>query len=245
MEIVAEENLKEDPSKKLLFTVGNINGNFQLLIKMIEEIENCGIFCKGDKVVFLGNFIGGKGEDREIIDTLRDYELARPNQCVIIRGANEQRMLTSKKNFFESELGKGVLKSYRQSPPIYQTSVVNDLDIQQFVDDSIWLSTLPSWYKSNKYFFVHAGVNPKRDLEDQNVGGFMFINDEFYSSGKVFSHRIVHTHTGQKLVYAKNRFGIGREEAGTLRCFVMNDKKISDTEFGPSVEEVIRVKASA
>jgi serine/threonine protein phosphatase 1 len=237
MILAKAEDLRVDPSKKLIFTVGNVNGNPSLLTKIIEEIEESQIFCKNDKVVFLGNFIGATGDTRSVIDILKDYQKDRPDQAVVLRGAREQKMLCAKPNFFKSNLGSGVLKSYRRTPAMYNPQK-NSIQIDSFVRDSLWLGTLPMFHQSDRYFFVHAGVNPTKDLDKQNLGGFMFIQDEFYKSGKMYSHMIVHSHKGEKPIYAKNRFGVGQGQGKTLSCCVMNDMPSAKKH----VEEVITVR---
>jgi len=237
MKLARAEDLASDPSRQLIWTVGNINGNYLLLMKLIEEIEESQIFCKNDKVVFLGDFIGASGDSQSVIDVLKDYQKDRKDQAIILRGAREQKMLCAKPNFFKSNLGKGILRSYRRAGSIYQPKI-NDLQVESYIKDTMWLGTLPMYYQSNKYFFVHSGVNPEKDLDKQNLGGFMFIQDEFYKSGKVYNQMIIHSHKDSKPIYARNRFGIGQGHAKTLACYVLNDtlkeKKL--------VEEVITVK---
>ncbi len=237
MILAKAEDLRVDPSKRLIFTVGNVNGQPTLLTKIIEEIEESQIFCKNDKVVFLGNFVGMGGDSQACIDILKDYQKDRPQQAVVLRGAAEQKMLVAKPNFFKSNLGKGVLKSYRRGSSLYQTNV-NDLHIDRIIRDTTWLGELPMYHQSEKYFFVHSGVNPLKDLDKQNQGGFMFIQEEFYKSGKVYNHMIVHSHQGEKPVYAKNRFGVGQGQGKALSCYVLNDS-IKDNKH---VEEVITVR---
>lgn len=218
------ENLRADPSQRMLFTIGNINGNVQLLLKMIAEIEECGMFCTNDKVIILGNFIGATGDTQEVIDVLKEYQSQRKGQVVVIRGAREQKMLCAKKNFFQSELGKGVLKSYRKPGSQYRPKECNYIDCRQITADSLWLETLPMYFQSDKYFFVHSGVNPDRDLDKQNLGGFMFIQDNFYKSPRVYDYAVVHTHPGFKSEFKTARVSIGQGDKKSLTCFMINDR---------------------
>lgn len=238
--------LREDKSKSLIYTIGNINGDLGLLQETIESIEESTLLASNDKIVFLGNFISAKGDSSEVISLLKEYQEARPDQVVIIRGANEQRMIQSKRNFYQSELGKAVLKCYRIPVSMYTQLYKNRLDIKRYMEHVSWLSELPMCFQSEKFFFVHAGVDPEKDLQKQMMGGFMFISNDFYKSQKMFSHLVVHSVPEGKSCIKQNRIGIGCADELGLRCFVLNDKKSqlpSVVEpWGKIVEETMLIK---
>ncbi len=243
------ENMRSDPTQRMLFTIGNVNGNAELLLEMIEQIEDCGMLCANDKVVFLGNFISAAGDSAEVIDILRWYQESRPNQVIIIRGEREQKMLCAKKNFFQSELGKGVLRSYLQPIRRHSQTEINFIDTKQFTLDTLWIETLPLYLKTDKYFFVHSGVNPDKDLDKQNLGGFMFIQDPFYKSAKMYNLAIVHTHPGVKVESKPSlgRLSIGQGDGKSLTCFLCSDRRPSAAPhtFGKMYEETLTVEMVA
>jgi hypothetical protein len=100
LKLKPENMLRSDPSKGLLYAVGAINGRCDLLLRMIDQIENCGTFAANDRVVFLGNYIAETGDSEKVLDIIRSYRMLRPKQAIFLRGCNEQFMLRSKINFF-------------------------------------------------------------------------------------------------------------------------------------------------
>jgi len=81
-----------------------------------------------------------------------------------------------------------------------------------------YLATLPLYVESNKYFFVHAGVNPTRKIEDQTEEDLLWIRDDFLNASDlsratnkivVFGHSPTIAFTGKAEIYiAEDRIGI-------------------------------------
>ena len=242
--------LKEDPTKGWIYAVGNVNGNPTLLNKMISQIEGCSL-ARNDKIVFLGNFISEIGNNKEVINILREYQSVRPDQVVIIRGAREQHMVLSRKSFFTSDLGKNTLKQYTTHNALFHMLARSRFDKADFVNARTWLDTLPCYYKSKKYFFTHSGVNPMKDLGKQEVGGLMFIQDLFYKSDRQYEKVIVHTMPTDHCHFKSHRIGIGQHPTkgkGVLSCYILNDQW-PDMEsartpfFGKTIEGMLRVES--
>jgi serine/threonine protein phosphatase 1 len=58
-----------------------------------------------------------------------------------------------------------------------------------------WLRSLPVSYDDGRRFFVHAGVDPARPLDDQDRNDQIWIRESFLSYGGDFGRLIVHGHT--------------------------------------------------
>ncbi|MEM7059387.1 MAG: metallophosphoesterase family protein [Pseudomonadota bacterium] len=86
------------------------------------------------------------------------------------------------------------------------------------------------------YLFVHAGINPKRRLEDQEPDDMLWIRDRFIHSGREFDAVIVHGHTpSRKIDVRPNRVGIdtGAVFGGEMSCLVLEGhRKLRLTENG-------------
>jgi serine/threonine protein phosphatase 1 len=240
-------DLKPDPSKGLLYAIGQINGRSDLLLKMIDQIENYGTFAANDRVIFLGNYIAETGDNERVLDIIRSYQRVRPQQVIILRGEKEQYMLRAKMNFYTSPLGRNTLSNYRRQQTQYNQPPLNELRITKFINDQNFLESMPVYYRSEKYFFVHGGVDPDRELENQNINGFMFCRDALVKSDKKFSHLIIHSTNGSKPEIKGNRIGISAGcDSKTLSCVVLNDKR-PDTKpeaFGKIIEDIFSVSLS-
>lgn len=75
------------------------------------------------------------------------------------------------------------------------------------------------------YFFVHAGIDPGRGLDDQSIDDMLWIRDRFINDGREFEAVIVHGHTPTRRVDVRaNRVGIdtGAVYGGSLTCLVLD-----------------------
>jgi serine/threonine protein phosphatase 1 len=73
----------------------------------------------------------------------------------------------------------------------------------------------------NGYLFVHAGLDPGRDLQAQNPHDLMWIREPFLSSDRDWGLRVVHGHViAPEPVIRANRIGLdtGAYKSGILTC---------------------------
>jgi serine/threonine protein phosphatase 1 len=81
-------------------------------------------------------------------------------------------------------------------------------------------------YTIGSYFFVHAGIYPKRNLSDQYPDDLLWIRETFTRSKRNYGKIIVHGHTiSDKPELLPNRIGIdtGAYMSGILTCLVLED----------------------
>jgi serine/threonine protein phosphatase 1 len=61
-----------------------------------------------------------------------------------------------------------------------------------------WLRGLPLFFDDGQRFFVHAGVNPDRPLDQQDELDLLWIRTPFLTSEKNYGRLIVHGHSPLK-----------------------------------------------
>ncbi|HBW38302.1 hypothetical protein [Desulfosporosinus sp. BICA1-9] len=81
-----------------------------------------------------------------------------------------------------------------------------------------YFAGLPLYVESDKYFFVHAGVNPTRKIEDQTEQDFLWIRHDFLNASDlsgatskivVFGHNPTVAFTGKGEIFiSRDRIGI-------------------------------------
>lgn len=79
------------------------------------------------------------------------------------------------------------------------------------------------------YFFVHAGIDPRRNLSNQNPSDLLMIEEPFLNSKKIYEKVIVHGHTPYLMpVIRTNRIGIGTQpdKTGVLSCLMVNGERV-------------------
>lgn len=229
-EIVEGNPLREDPSESKIFTVGSLKGNLNQLQNVITEIETCNYFAENDRIVFLGDFLGEGEDNREIINTLYEYQELRSDQVVILKGAVEQRFIISKKTFFETKVGKATLDSYRETViPPFVKAPKESLNASELADNRGWVESLPSFFVSERYYFVHGGVDGTRPLDKQDSQTIMFIKERSFIEGETnYERLVVHSHIGKKVEKKKNRISLPYNSEDTLIA-ILNDTKKEDT----------------
>ncbi len=212
--------LREDIETSKIWAVGSINGDLKKLEDVIVEIET-NAFASNDKIVFLGNYLGKGKHNKDILDLLSSYQDKRSEQVIILRGSEEQKMINSSKSFFESDIGKATIKSYRK--PMIKPFIANITEFNSlgFSAARKWLNKLPTFCVTNYYYLVHSGVCAKQSLLDQSPVAVMFIRDPRFFKGKTnYEKIVVHTHEETKVAKKKNRIAVS---SGKLVSVVVLD----------------------
>jgi serine/threonine protein phosphatase 1 len=144
------------------------------------------------KFVFLGDYVDRGPDSRAVIDFLIRLQMARPGAAICLRGNHEDMMLKARldstgNSHWLRNGGRPTLESY---------NLRSVLDLPQ--QHCNWLQSLPMFHDDQKRFFVHAGVNPARSLDDQDDHDLLWIREPFLSSDKSYGRLIVHGHTPTK-----------------------------------------------
>ena len=58
-----------------------------------------------------------------------------------------------------------------------------------------WYMNLPTWYETEHYYFVHAGLLPGKSLDEQNDKNRLWIRYEFLNYNYFFGKYVVHGHS--------------------------------------------------
>lgn len=194
------------PPEELLIAIGDIHGCYDLLQKLVEEIDDT-ILTKTDKAVtFI--FIGDYGDRGLNTPDVFDYLIALSKQakCIFIRGNHDQTLLDFIKDPAVGEQwftygGRETLGAYGVGLTKLTGGQHDWQDIHRTFTDNFPLSHLnflketTYQYEAGDYMFVHAGVNPKRSLKKQRPHELMWIREPFLNHNKKFKKFIIHGHT--------------------------------------------------
>ena len=75
-----------------LFAIGDIHGHCAELIGLMSQLLKDGMVPERDTVVFLGDYVDGGPDTREVIESLSLWSRKYP-QWVFIRGNHDQMMI--------------------------------------------------------------------------------------------------------------------------------------------------------
>lgn len=141
-----------DLKTKRLFVVGNLLGNYDSLISLLYQQR----FTVADTLITTGDMIdiAGEGKPIELLSFLKNT-----NNSYSVKGKNEVDMLRKcSKDIVDIPIW---LQSYPKLP-----------EIVKFLDE------LPSIIKISDYFYVvNSGVEPLRDINDQDPEVFYSIGN--------------------------------------------------------------------
>lgn len=187
---------KHGNSPGRLFAIGDIHGCPDELGVMLNVIAPGA----GDTIVFVGDYVDRGPSARAVIDRLLELERGAA-ETVFLKGNHEDMMLSFlglPGNYGDSFLFNGgaqTLESYG----------VGERDVAQAAEripeaHLDFLRRLATSYLRSPYLFVHAGVLPSRQLEEQRVEDLLWIRQKFIFSPHKIDAAVVFGHTPMREV---------------------------------------------
>lgn len=134
-----------------IFAIGDIHGCLYTLMSLLNSLP----ITSDDIVVFLGDYVDRGPHSRKVLDFLIELKRNNPH-WVFLRGNHEEVLL----DYF---IGKGhiIFHPYTMLQWIHDDEVVIPRCHLQFLND------LEDFYETDRYFFVHGGVDASKGLKEQ------------------------------------------------------------------------------
>ncbi len=209
------------PKNTRIYAIGDIHGCADLLEILMDKIT------KNDqhlepiefkKLVFLGDYIDRGPASQKVIDILL-YDLPKDYETIFLKGNHELMMIEALEDCRAADYwlrngGLETISSYRSAHSSTNGQASSEELMHLFKaklpkEHLAFLKTLQLSFQLGDYFFVHAGVNPERSLDEQVEQDMLWIRDRFLFSEKDFGKVIIHGHTpGKDVDEADNQVGI-------------------------------------
>ena len=176
-----------------IFVIGDIHGCYEKLRSLIKRLP---YNPEQDTLVFLGDYIDRGGRSREVLNLL--CELRRKvKKVVLLIGNHEYLMLEYHRTGdpallpFLRHLGiDATLDSYgKYSPKSLQELLFMPEDHRQ-----LFHSLLPYW-ETEDYIFVHAGLEPRIPLDQQDISSLCETRATFLLEDHNFGKLVIFGHT--------------------------------------------------
>jgi serine/threonine protein phosphatase 1 len=168
--------------------IGDIHGCANELRTMLDVLS---VYQSREDVtwIFLGDYVDRGPDSRGVITCLMDF--SKENNCVFLRGNHEDLMINPHMHMsWYRNGGLSTLASYEM------LEGQNQSGREDFENHVKWVKqNTINYFITDKYFFVHAGVNMTYPLEIQTTEDFRWIRGDFIDSKKTWSHIVVHGHT--------------------------------------------------
>lgn len=225
------------PPGERIYCIGDIHGRDDLLQQLHANIEADASGYSGKKtLIYLGDYIDRGENSMQVIELLLNDPV--PGfETVYLRGNHEQTLLdflgqaevgASWFNFggLQTLVSYGV--RYRKLPTQQQDLEKLQQDLRQNIPRSHlqFFEQTRYAYLAGNYYFVHAGIDPRRSLQDQEPEAQLWIRNEFVGHYKPYEKIIVHGHTiSDHVEFRSNRIGLdtGAYLSGKLSCLVLED----------------------
>jgi len=234
------ESLLPETIATRVYAIADIHGRLDLLIGL-ETTIRADLDARPTAeplICYLGDYIDRGPASAGVIRRLaaaRQDEVRR----VFLKGNHEDRMLA----FMDDPVSNGpawmnfggreALASYgvpeaetgRENWPLLRDRLAAALP-PSHLD---FLQNLQLAMRWGDYLFVHAGLNPARDLADQDPHDLIWIREPFLSSDRNWGLRVVHGHVVvPEPVFRANRIGLdtGAYKSGVLTCAAMEGSDI-------------------
>jgi serine/threonine protein phosphatase 1 len=206
-----------------LFAIGDIHGCVDELSVMINAIAPT----RSDTVVFVGDYVDRGPAAREVLELLLELRQGE-SDYVFLKGNHEDMMLSFlglPGHYGESFLFNGgapTLESYGVSEATIDR--VRERIPPSHVD---FLKALATSYLRPPYLFVHAGISPLRQLEEQRVEDLLWIRQEFIFNPHQIGATVVFGHTPMRAVMVDLPYKLGIDTGlvygGKLTCVEFNE----------------------
>lgn len=166
---------------KVYYAIGDIHGMYFQLIEMVKKIET---HVKENEIedyeiISLGDIIDRGQDSNKCVEFIMNHP-----KFSAIRGNHEEFMMWGTNIWW----GNGGIDTVRSYP-----------NGEIFPDHFDYLTNLPSFLKKGEYFFVHAGVDLSKSIEDQKDEVMMMTRNFVDRASEVHKDwegvSIVHGHT--------------------------------------------------
>jgi calcineurin-like phosphoesterase family protein len=206
-----------------LFAIGDIHGCIDELSTMMKAIAPQ----RGDTVVFVGDYVDRGPSACDVINCMLELA-AGAAEYVFLKGNHEDMMLSylglpgRYGDSFLMNGGAQTLDSYG----VCEETLDHAIEIipQKHVD---FLRRLATSYLRPPYLFVHAGILPTRQLEEQSVEDMLWIRQEFIFNPHQLSATVVFGHTPMRAVMVDLPYKLGIDTGlvygGKLTCVEFNE----------------------
>lgn len=228
-------DLPSVPAGERYYVVGDIHGRCDLFEALADAVDSDDRASgpADTTIVLLGDLVDRGADSAGVIRRAREWQ--RTRKVRILAGNHEEMFLESFDNeevlrHFLKHGGRETVLSYGIPLADYNRLSVAELRAQlpSIIPqaDRDFLDGFEEKIIAGDYLFVHAGINPKRSIEEQTRKDMLWIRDRFLSYEGPLPKVVVHGHTIFDDVEDRGiRIGIdtGAFRSGVLTALVLED----------------------
>lgn len=162
--------------------ITDIHGELRKLENILSKID----LRDDDTFVFMGDYIDRGPDSKGVIEKVLEIKKHFKTICLI--GSHEYALLHAKQDEYYNYLfwnygGPETVKSYGGR---FENILNTHGD---------FFNSLKFYHLTEKYLFVHAGIDPRYDLEEQIETDLVYIRSAFYRNKHNLPQKIIFGHT--------------------------------------------------
>lgn len=202
------------PSRQMLFAIGDIHGHADELMALHtivrSEIDNQTEF--QHSIVYLGDYIDRGPDSKRVLEILCTG-IERKVDEVFLVGNHDQFLIelidfdpSLDRCFINNWYDNGGVATMRSLEVAGYGRLLESNNLEELHARTIlalgsalvaFLKNLKPIHKIGNYLFVHAGIDPSVDLDDQEFADLLLIREPFLSGSKSWRHPfcVVHGHS--------------------------------------------------
>jgi serine/threonine protein phosphatase 1 len=211
------------------FVIGDIHGCCDELRYLVDALP----VRPRDEIIFLGDYIDRGPNSCAVVSFLIELTgRLNENKLVFLKGNHEDMLLSYLElsgqhgKMFLLNGGKATLESYgisAESSPVEFSAAIPP-------DHLAFFQGLASYYLTEPYFCVHAGVNPLKTVPEQSDEELLWIRHPFLYSSHVLPYTVLFGHTPQHSVLYDLPYKIGLDTGlvygNMLTCLDTDEKML-------------------
>ncbi len=162
--------------------ITDIHGELGKLENVLSKID----LRNDDIFIFMGDYIDRGPDSKGVVEKV--IEISQNYKTITLIGSHEYALLHAKSDEYYNFLfwnygGPETVKSYGgQFDNILKTH-------------GSFFRNLQFYYQTDEYLFVHAGINPRYSLEEQDETDLVYIRSAFYNHPHNLPQKIIFGHT--------------------------------------------------
>jgi len=164
----------------LTVVMTDIHGCYDQMMQLMDDVHNFNDDPK--KFIFLGDYVDRGPDSAKVVQYLIDHP-----EFICLKG-NHEDMMINQYDFWLPNGGNTTLNSYK------------NVSIEKYNEHIEWMKNLPYYYEDEHRIYVHAGLDPRVPLEEQNAQSMLWIRDTFLLSNHDFGKLVIHGHTPRRQV---------------------------------------------
>jgi len=211
------------------FVIGDIHGCSEELHRLVDALP----VRPGDEIVFLGDYIDRGPDSSGVVSFLIELKVSlSDNKLVFLKGNHEDMLLSylglsgHHGNMFLPNGGRATVQSYGVAA---DNPSPNRLQAAMPPNHLAFYQALESYFLTEPYLCVHAGIHPLKSLPEQSEEDLLWIRDPFLQSSHPLPYTILFGHTPQHAVLYHLPYKIGLDTGlvyGNMLTCLNTDEKI-------------------